>query len=389
MIGGVIGLGHVRSEWARSANMERSHAVAERNLCFPQCHKNSVPPHSAAFSHSACAQAKTLERFPKMIKERPMAKRMKAVEIDRYGGTGEMVVRETAIPEITDGRLLVRVFSAGVNPKDVMVRKGKFKLFSGRQFPKIPGYDFAGEVVRLGKNVRKFSTGDFVYGMLNGWRGGAYAEYVAANASGTALKPVTLDFDRAAAVPLAAQTALQALRNRGKIMPGDHVCVNGASGGVGTFAIQIAKSFGAVVTSVCSHRNIELCAELGSDKTMDYTVNPIEQTNERFDIFFDVFGNKSFKKTAHLLNRNGVYISTVPSPANIFLHMASFLKSGKKSKFVAVKSNTGDLEYLADLADKGEVMPVMDSIYPLDRVRDAHEYIEKKRARGKVVLKIG
>ena len=313
---------------------------------------------------------------------------MKAVLFFEYGAPGVLKISEIDLPEILDDELLIKVSCAAVNPKDCFIRKGKFKLFTGRKFPQTIGNDFAGEVVRTGKSVKNFQVGDRVYGMLNGWCSGAYAEFVAAKSTEIAHQPKLLSVEEAAATPLAALTALQALRDLGKIKPGSRICINGASGGVGTFAIQIARAFGGVVTAICSFRNIEFCKQLGADHTIDYTKTDIVDTGNQFDIFFDVFGNYSFSKVRKRLTPKGVYISTIPNIRNFFDHYRTKFSFGKTARVVIVNANSEDLNILAELIDTGKVKPVIDKIYPLEKAAEAHEYIQTKRARGKVLLAV-
>ncbi len=313
---------------------------------------------------------------------------MNAIVYNRYGPPEELCLKELPRPEPQRHEVLVEVHAAGINPKDCMVRKGKYRWFTGRKFPQIPGYDVAGIVVATGEAVKDFQPGDAVLGMVNGWKGGAYAEYMTLPASGLARKPANITFEEAAAVPMAGQTALQALRDIGKIKAGHIVIINGASGGVGTFAVQIAKTLGARVTAVCSHRNIELMHQLDADATIDYTQRDVLETAQQCDIFFDVFGNKSFSGVRPLLKWRGIYISTLPKLRNFRDAALTYLSPGKRARVVIVTSRRQDLALLAGWVESGKVRPVLDRVYPLRAVADAHRYLETKRARGKVVLQI-
>ncbi len=311
---------------------------------------------------------------------------MKIVQIYRYGKPDVLKVEETAKPTIKSNEVLVKVYCAAVNPKDIITRKGKFKQFTGNKFPIQLGFDISGEIVEAGAKA-PFKVGDKIMGMLNGFKGGGYAEYVAIKHTEIALKPKQLNYEEAAALPLVSQTSLQALRDLGKVKAGYKVCINGASGGVGTVGIQLAKVLGGHVTATCSYRNVERCKALGADEVIDYTKENILDSNEQFDVFYDVFGNLDFKKVKPLLKSKGVYINTVPSPKIIKDQIFTYF-SGKKAKLVVVKSNSKDLQYLAKLVEEGHFKPIVDKIYPLEEVRAAHEYIETKRAKGKVILKI-
>lgn len=314
---------------------------------------------------------------------------MKAVQFHHFGAPSVLSIDRIKRPEPKADEVLVKVHAAALNPKDCMVRKGKFRLFTGAKFPQQVGYDFAGEVAEQDKKVEGLTKGQAVYGMLNRWSGGACAEYVTAPADELAPMPDSLDFEQVAAVPLAAQTALQALRDLGRIREDAKVLINGASGGVGTFAVQIAKVYGAEVTAVCSHRNARLVERLGADRIIDYSKQDIRKLRERFEIFFDVFGNQNFFRALPLLKPRGVYISTVPRLDTIAAHLLTQPFLLRKSRLVLVKSKRDDLDVLARMIDDGRIEPVVDRIYPLEEAATAQAYIETKRASGKVVLKIG
>ena len=282
---------------------------------------------------------------------------------------------------------MVRIRAAGVNPKDCLVRKGKFRWFTGRRFPQGLGHDFAGTLEQVGRGVDGFQVGDAVFGMTSGWKGRTYAGFATVSPSETALKPVELTFEEAAAVPLAAQTALQALRDLGRLSPGRRVVINGASGGVGTFAVQIARILGAKVTAVCSGRNADLVRRLGAERVVDYQREALRDSPEAVDLFFDVFGNRRFPDIRPLLTSRGHFISTVPGLPILKWGLMSRLGSGPRARLVVVKSRATDLKTLAGWIAARCLVPVVDRTFPLEDVRQAHAYIETKRARGKVVLK--
>jgi NADPH:quinone reductase-like Zn-dependent oxidoreductase len=311
---------------------------------------------------------------------------MRAVVIDRYGGPE--VLRQATVPRPvpTRGQVLVRTRFIGVNPKDVIVRKGKFQVATGKKFPLIVGHDIAGEVVEAGLGA-DLAEGDLVFGMINDFAGRAYAEYAAVDCQQLAKVPTSIELSVAAAVPLAAQTALQALRDNAQVEPGQNVLINGASGGVGVFAVQIAKILGAQVTAVCSHRNVELVTDLGADRVIDYGQTELVNLDERFDAIFDVFGNYSFDKVKHLLSSRGTYVNTVPS-ARIFKEVAKTFARRKRAKLVIVKSRRDQLDWLRQQIDAGSLRVVVDRSFSLDDAADAHRYMETKRARGKVVLAV-
>jgi len=224
--------------------------------------------------------------------------------------------------------------------------------------------------------------------MINDLAGRAYAEYAAVDCQQLAKAPSSVELGVAAAVPLAAQTALQGLRNQARVEPGQHVLINGASGGVGVFAIQIAKVLGAEVTAVCSHRNVDLVNELGADRVIDYTETELVDLDERFDAIFDVFGNYRFDKLKHLLTPRGTYVQTIPS-SRIFKDVVRTFVRAKRAKLVIVKSRRKQLDWIRQQIDAGSMRVVVDRSFPLDEAPEAHRYMETKRARGKVVLEVG
>jgi len=285
------------------------------------------------------------------------------------------------------GQVLVRTRFIGVNPKDVIVRKGKFQIATGKRFPLIVGHDIAGEVVEAGVGS-DLSEGELVFGMINDFAGRAYAEYAAVDAQQLARVPSSIELRVAAAAPLAAQTALQALRDDARVKPGQKVLINGASGGVGVFAVQIAKILGTHVTAVCSHRNTELVRALGADRVLDYNKTDLVDLEERFDAIFDVFGNYSFDRLKHLLTPRGTYVQTVPS-RRIFKDVVRTFLGRKRAKLVIVKSRRAQLEWIRQQIDAGSLRVVVDRSFTLDDAAEAHRYMETKRARGKVVLEVG
>jgi len=311
---------------------------------------------------------------------------MRAVVIDRYGGPEVLRAAVVPRPVPTHGQVLVRTQFIGVNPKDVIVRKGKFQVATGKKFPMLVGHDIAGEVVEAAVGA-DLAEGDRVYGMINDFAGRAYAEYAAVDAQQLAMAPTSVDLRVAAAVPLASQTALQALRDDANLKSGQRVLINGASGGVGVFAVQIAKILGGSVTAVCSHRNLELVSELGADEIVDYTKRELVDLAERFDVIFDVFGNYSFDRLKHLLTPRGTYVQTIPS-ARIFKDVARTFVRRQRAKLVVVRSRRDQLDWMRQQIDAGALRVVVDRSFPLDEAAEAHRYMETKRARGKVVLAV-
>ncbi len=310
---------------------------------------------------------------------------MKAVVIRRYGAAEVLQYEDVEQPKIEPTQLLVKVRASSVNPIDWKIRQGMLSLISGSKFPKILGFDVAGEVVAVGSGVTRFKPGDAIYGSTS-FPGGGYAEFAAVPENLVALKPANLNYEEAAAVPLAALTALQALRNEGNIQTGQNVLINGAAGGVGTFAVQIAKALGAVVTGVSSTKNLDLVKSLGADRVIDYTQQDFAEDTAQYDIIFDAVGKRSLSQTKKVLKPNGIYITTIPSP-EVFLEsvLTAFLPI-QKAKFILEKPNTQDLVYLKELIEAGKIRVVIDRTYPLQELAAAHNYSETGRAVGKIAI---
>ncbi|HEY6099262.1 MAG TPA: NAD(P)-dependent alcohol dehydrogenase, partial [Anaeromyxobacter sp.] len=306
---------------------------------------------------------------------------MKAVEYDRYGPSSVLVVREVARPSPGPGELLVHVRAAALNPKDVLVRSGKLRLLAGRRFPKRAGFDWAGEIAEVGPGVEGVQAGSAWYGMLGGYQGGACAEYLVVRRGECAPKPASLGFEHAAAVPLAASTALQALRDVARLQPGMRVLVNGASGGVGVFAVQIARILGAHVTTTSSAGNLELCRRLGADVALDYRATDPLAGPDRFDVVLDVFGNRRLSEARSVLARRGVYVTTVPKP-RVFADVALTLFTSPRARMVSVRPRARDLALVARHVDEGRLVPVVEHVFPLDRIAEAEEQAGSKHTRG-------
>jgi NADPH:quinone reductase-like Zn-dependent oxidoreductase len=313
---------------------------------------------------------------------------VKAVEYDRYGAASVLVLRDVQRPVARRGEVLVRVRAASLNPKDVLIRSGKFRMISGSRFPKRVGFDWAGEIAAVGPGVDGVRIGAAYYGFLDGYQGGACAEYLVARLGESAPMPSRLDFLEAAAVPLAASTALQALRDVAHVQRGTRLLVHGASGGVGVFAIQIAKHvLGAHVTTTSGEANLALCRRLGADVALDYRSADPLAGGERFDVVFDVFGNRRFAEARPVLDRRGVYVKTVPK-ARDFLDIARTLVTFPRARLIVVRPRARDLAFVGQCVDEGTVVPVVDKAYPLDRIAEAQQHVETKHTRGKVVVRV-
>jgi NADPH:quinone reductase-like Zn-dependent oxidoreductase len=310
---------------------------------------------------------------------------MKAVVIRRYGAAEVLQYEDVEQPKIEPTQLLVKVRASSVNPIDWKIRQGMLSLITGNKFPKILGFDVAGDVIALGSGVTRFQVGDAIYGSTS-FPGGGYAEFAAVPENLVALKPTNLSYEEAAAVPLAALTALQALRNEGNIQTGQTVLINGAAGGVGIFAVQIAKALRAVVTGVSSAKNLDLVKSLGADRVIDYTQQDFTEDTAQYDIIFDAVGKRSLSQTKKVLKPNGVYITTLPSPEVFLESIFTAFIPGQKAKFILEKPNTEDLLFLKELIEAGKIRVVIDRTYPLQELAAAHAYSETGRAVGKIVI---
>ncbi len=322
---------------------------------------------------------------------------MKAIIYTKYGPPDVLQLMNVAQPAPKDNEVLIKVHAASVNPADWRtVRADPFlvRFVSGLLKPKNPrlGADVAGRVESIGKSVTQFKVGDDVFGELPFSGFGSFAEYVCANEDALALKPAQLTFEQAAAVPLAAFTALQGLRDKGKIKQGQKVLINGASGGVGTFAVQIAKSFGTEVTGVCSTRNLEMVRSIGADHVIDYTKQDFTRNGLRYDLIFDTVGNRSVSDLRRALSSNG--ICSIVGFTTMFLllqsvfigALVSMADSKKIGGMGTSKPNKKDLMFIKDLLEAGKVVPVIDRLYSLSEVPEALRYLEQKHARGKIVI---
>ena len=312
---------------------------------------------------------------------------MKACVVQRYGAADVLAVTEWEQPHPGSGEVLVRVRAAALNPVDVQLREGRFRWVTKHRPPYVPGSDLAGEVVAVGAGVDALAPGEAVYGMLPTRQGGAYAQYAVLAAHQLARQPAGLTVDEAAAVPLAGLTALQSLRDLAGLRAGQTVLVNGCSGGVGTFALQIARAYGAHVTGVCSYRNVALSRRLGADRVLDYTATDVRSLDERFDVVFDVYGSLPYPRARRLLVPGGVHVTTIPSPEN-FMQQGRTLLTRTRSRVVVVRSKAADLEAVRLLIEAGRVQPVVDRTYALEEAAAAQRYLATRRARGKVVLRV-
>jgi NADPH:quinone reductase-like Zn-dependent oxidoreductase len=321
---------------------------------------------------------------------------MKAAARHGYGSPDVLEIQEIEKPDLADDGVLVRVHAASVNPADwygltgtPYVGRAEMGLLKPKQ--RLLGTDFAGTVEAVGKDVTQFRPGDEVFGGRNG----AFAEYVCvAEDRAVVPKPANLTFEQAAAVPVAALTALQGLRDKGQLQPGQKVLINGASGGVGTFAVQIAKALGAEVTGVCSTRNVDVVRSLGADHVVDYTKEDFTRTDRRCDLMLDIAGSRSWPEIRRVLNPQATLVIVGAPKGNRLLGPLSHIvkvrltavRSSRKVAFFIAKFNKPDMTVLRELLEAGKITPVIDRRYELSEVADAFRYLGEGHAQGKIVI---
>jgi NADPH:quinone reductase-like Zn-dependent oxidoreductase len=321
---------------------------------------------------------------------------MQAIVYHRYGSPDVLELEEIPKPAPTEGQVLIRVHAASVNPYDWHLLRGTpsfIRLLIGMRRPKYPrlGADVAGVIEAVGAKVAPFKPGDAVFGTAKG----SFGEYACAAASQLAVKPQEISFEQAACLPIAGITALQGLRDKGNVQTGQTALINGAAGGVGTFAVQIAKSLGARVTGVCSTRNVALLRSIGADEVIDYTRQDFARSTQRYDLLFDLVGNRSLADCLCVVRPGGTYISCGgggPERSTMDL-LAGLLQNAVRSRFVSqkmpgllAKINREDLAILADLVQRGTVIPVVDRTYSLRETAEALRHVEAGHVRGKVVI---
>jgi NADPH:quinone reductase-like Zn-dependent oxidoreductase len=320
---------------------------------------------------------------------------MKAIVYHKYGSPDVLELREIPRPAVTDDEVLVRLHASSVNPAEWYAMTGLYIARPGFGLLKPKdtrlGVDFAGVVEAVGRNVKRFRPGDEVFGGRNG----AFAEYVSVREDrAVVLKPANVTFEQAAAVPTAAITALQGLRDQGQIQPGQQVLINGASGGVGTFAVQIAKAFGAQVTAVCSTRNVAIVRSLGADHVIDYTQEDFTRSQRRYDLLLDIAGSRSWSEYKRVLNPKAIFVIAGGPKTNRWIgplsHMLKVrlasLRASQKVLFFIAKFNQEDFTVLQELLQAGKVTPVIDRTYPLSQTAEAMRYLGAGHAQGKVVI---
>ncbi len=327
---------------------------------------------------------------------------MKAIVINQFGTQDVLEIKhDTPEPLVNSNQVLIQVHSAGINPLDWKTRQGELKFLLGANFPMILGNDASGVIVDVGSDVKEFKIGDEVYCMLDAsstpsrtgfGKSGAYAERAVTREETLSLKPISMSFQEAASVPLAALTAYQALRDKGNVKKGDRVLINGASGGVGMFATQFVKAAGGIVTAVCSETNREMAAGLGADVIVDYKEQKITDLKEKFDVIYDVAVTTSFSQCRKNLTKTGVFISNLANPFNIlsnaFYPILSIMGFKKKNTFAWVKSSGEDLKTISRMIENGELHTVIDRTYEMEEIGKAHTYSQSGRVKGKIIVNI-
>lgn len=322
--------------------------------------------------------------------------KMRAIVQTEYGSTDMLSLQEVDKPILSDNGVLVRVYAAAVHAGDWHLMRGtpfisRF-IFGGILKPKIKilGMDMAGTVEAIGKDVTQFHIGDEVFGDLSGCGFGAFAEYVCATETALALKPINTSFEEAATVPAASMTALQGLRDLGQIQAGQKVLINGASGGVGSFAVQLAKVFGAEVTAVCSTKKMEIVRSLGADHVIDYTQTDVTKNGQLYDLIFDAAAYRSVFDYLPSLTTEGTYVLVGGSTARFFqvMFLGSLISriSHRQVKCLASKPNQADLVILRDLLEARKITPFIDRLYKLSEVPTAIRHLEERQVIGKVAI---
>jgi NADPH:quinone reductase-like Zn-dependent oxidoreductase len=310
---------------------------------------------------------------------------MKALVIHRYGDNSIAGIEDMPVPVPGPPEVLIRVRAAGINPVDWKVRDGKAKIFTGALFPKVLGVECAGEVIRSGDMAKRFAPGAPVVLYAGVRRLGAFAEYACSDMDTVFPIPVGVPFEQAACLPIAGLTALQSLRDHGSIAAGKKVLVNGASGGVGHIAVQIAAVFGAEVTGVCSGKNLDFVGGLGARRVIDYTAEDFTLLDERYDLIFDAVATRSFGECRRILTPGGIYVNTLPD-RTLIAHLVTSFLPGKKARFMWVKPRAADMTWMMEQLVSGRIKIHVDRMYPFERTTDALAESEGGHVRGKLVV---
>ena len=311
---------------------------------------------------------------------------MKAAVYNKKGSPDKLIYKDIEKPTPNDNEVLIKIYTTSINAADY--RSMRMGIIPKK---KVFGADVSGKVESVGKNIQKFKLGDDVIGDLSDYGFGGFAEYAVAPEKALVSKPANISFEEATAIPLAAITALQAIRNKGNIQKGQHVLIVGSSGGVGTFAVQLARYFGAEVTAVCSTRNLEQSSILGADNVIDYTHEDFTKSDKSYDLILAVNGNYSLFAYKRILKKHGIYVMIGGTLMQIIktLLFAKLLSLGSKKMYLLfAKSNQKDLEFVVKLVEDGKIKSIVEQRYPLNKTANAMRYVGEGHAQGKVVINV-
>ncbi|MBL4773030.1 MAG: NAD(P)-dependent alcohol dehydrogenase [Alcanivoracaceae bacterium] len=311
---------------------------------------------------------------------------MKAIITKKYGNESVLQLLDIPKPKISANEILVKIKACSVNPVDWKIRSGKIIIKTGPKPPKVLGSDFAGVIDKVGKNIKAFKMDESVWGKVDSFKGGAYATFIKVKPENITIIPKDISYTQAASIPNVGLTAYQSLINQAHLKKGQRVLINGASGGVGIMAVQIAKSYGCHVTAVCSSKNSGLVKKLGADVTIDYTCEDVLQGNDCYHVFFDCVANQSLLKVNKTLKKGGTYVRTTPSFESIFLFPILKILLNKSSKHIMVKPDHENLLALKRMIETIKLIPVIEKTFSFDNVSQAHILSESGHVVGKIVL---
>ena len=309
---------------------------------------------------------------------------MRAVIIRKYGGTEVLEHADVPPPKISDGHVLIKVEAGAVNPIDWKIRKGEAKMFVRAPLPITLGAELSGEITEVGAGVTRFKTGDKVFALIPGDHGG-FADIVTVPEQAVCLRPKNIDAVQAAAIPVGALTALQSLRDKGELKAGQRVVVNGASGAVGLFAVQIGRELGAAVTAVCSASKFESVKAAGATECIDYGKEDFSKLGRKWDLIFDAAGKRHFSDCHDALEHHGIFVTTIGSGGDMVAPLLNPFRA-QKARFIIAKPNAKDLDYIRDLVEAGKLKPSVGTVLPLAKVAEAHALGESGTSTGKIVL---